>query len=91
VPNCRRSWQDSFDCQTNALVAALPEDERVPLHLVHGAALIDQPLSPSRQGFRQISVRQQGYVPVNLTQLVPQNEPAWLVDGLKGIMLAAAS
>jgi hypothetical protein len=88
-PWCVRS--ESFDYQANPLAGALTEDKGIPLHLVHGAALFHQASPTCFQGGSQVGVREQRNVPVDLTQLVPQNEPAGFVDGLEGIVLAAAS
>jgi hypothetical protein len=82
---------DRIDYQANPLASALTENEGIPLHLVHGAALFHQASPTCFQGGSQVGVREQRNVPVNLTQLVPQNEPAGFVDGLEGIVLAPAS
>jgi hypothetical protein len=86
----RPRW-NGLDYQRDSLLAAATENKGIPLHLVHGAAVVDQPLAPCLQGGAQIRIGEQWNVPFDLTELIPENEPAGFVDGLEKVVVIAAS
>jgi hypothetical protein len=91
VPDPWRVWRQRFNDQANTLTASLAENERVPRQRLHRPPVIDETLPSSLQSLLQIGVRQKLLAPVDLVRPVPQNEPAELVNGVEGVVLAAMS